>query len=93
VVEGIESARDRIEHALPADRELLVEEALGECGIAERREAVVVALEVRAALARELAGEPFPRDRTAARSNWSRATPRSRSAPATTPPTTPCGRR
>lgn len=53
-------SRDRVESALPRDGELLVHEALGQSGVAERGEAVVVTDEVGAALPFELTGEPLP---------------------------------
>ena len=55
----VEDASDGGEGARPVEGELLVHEALGECDIPQRREAVVVALEVARALAPELLSKPL----------------------------------
>jgi hypothetical protein len=58
-VERIEIARDAREHRWPFGFELLVEQSLREGQVADAREAVVVTMVVRAALALELALQPL----------------------------------
>lgn len=58
-MQWIESSCERVEQALPGDRQLLVDQALSESGVAEFGKAVVMADEVNTAFALQLAGKPL----------------------------------